>query len=249
VTSSTDATASLKSRALPLTLRVIRSPRAAMRWILAHQPRKGVLPLVLLAGVSIALPDLAQAVASRSRIAALAESAGIDGTAASVGLFIVVGLLWIAAVFAMFYLLSWMATLSGRFVGGRGSAAAVRAAMAWGASPIIWALLYRVPAAIFWSDSYLLMNSRNDVFVVGERSRGGLNFEWTALPEVPLYQMVVLFALDMAVICLYLLVASRTLAEAQGISSWQGLGNLLLAFILPVAALFALFLAIALAAA
>ena len=38
---------------------------------------------------------------------------------------------------------------------------------------------------------------------------------------------------EAAVLVWYLVVGSRTLAEAQGISSWRGFANLLLAVVLP----------------
>ena len=134
----------------------------------------------------------------------------------------------ISAVIAIliFYLFAWGAMLAGRIVDGTGTAAQVRTALAWGTAPAILALVYRIPM--------MFLAPRKVVFRAED-----------FVASAP--QLLIFAVLDVVVLVWYLIVGSITLSEAQGISSWAGLGNLLLAWILPFVAIGAVVLAYVLA--
>ena len=126
----------------------------------------------------------------------------------------------------VFYLFAWGAMLAGRIVDGTGTVAQVRTALAWGTAPAILALVYRIPM-MFVAPPRVVFRAE----------------DFTA--SAP--QLLILGVLDVVVLVWYLIVGSITLSEAQGISSWAGLGNLLLAWILPFVAIGAVVLAYVLA--
>jgi hypothetical protein len=141
---------------------------------------------------------------------------------------IVVATIALSALIAVcvFYLFAWGAMLAGRIVDGTGTAAQVRTALAWGTAPAILALVYRIPM-IFIAPRKVMFRAEDFV------------------ASAP--QLLIFAVLDVVVLVWYLIVGSVTLSEAQGISSWAGLGNLLLAWILPFVAIGAVVLAFVLA--
>ncbi len=135
-----------------------------------------------------------------------------------------------AIAVGLFYVLAWIATVVGRWLEGTGSVGDVRLALAWGFSPIVIALLYRIPAILWWPDAAAAAGAGQRFLKYGKQA------EFT-LSAAPPYQVAMLMILHLAVIGWYLVVTSQTLAEAQGFSSWRGLANLLVAFVLPLVAL------------
>ncbi|HVS30555.1 MAG TPA: YIP1 family protein [Thermoanaerobaculia bacterium] len=126
------------------------------------------------------------------------------------------------AAVGVFYLFAWGAAFAGRLVDGTGTAAQIRTALAWGFAPLILALLYRLPM--------MFLAPRKVVFRAAD-------FTASTPP------LLIVGVLDLLVLVWYLIVGGITLSEAQGVSSWAGLGNLLLAWILPFVSIGAVVLA------
>jgi hypothetical protein len=218
---------------MPLLARIIVNPRETMRTILDTRGTRGAILLIYAAFFSsliteIDVRDLPKAL----------DSLSPPTLAIAVAVLLVVS----ACVIPLFYGLSWLAMWSGRFVGGTGSYPAVRAAMAWGTAPVIWALLYRLPAIIFWpaaSEVFRDDSKRKSAVPIGE----AITVAMQSPASSAFYQIAILAGLEALLLALYLIVASNTLAEAQGISSWAGLGNLLMAYVLPIAIILTIMLA------
>ena len=131
-----------------------------------------------------------------------------------------------------YYVLSWSATLVGQWIGGHGRFREVRAAIAWGLAPVIWALLYRIPAMLV---ALVTHDELGPPRLLIDEGR----IEWSEgiLGTFDLGWFLILVALDFTVVVWYLIVASRTMGEAHRVSSWKGFAILLLAFIFPFAAI------------
>jgi hypothetical protein len=146
-------------------------------------------------------------------------------------LVVVVCLIVIAVAIGIFYLFAWIATVTGHWLEGTGSVPRVRTALAWGFAPLILALVYRIPALIFWPDASAVLGG-------AAKRRLDIGEVELSLPaaDAPPYQVAILALLQLVFLAWYLIVASQTLAEAQGFSPWRGFANLMLAFVLPVVA-------------
>jgi hypothetical protein len=109
------------------------------------------------------------------------------------------------------------------FLGGTGDIRGVRAAVAWGLAPVVWALLYRIPAA-FWV-------ARAQATSV--RMRGGtIAFDPGRMADG--CGLALVFALvELAVFIWCAVVMSNTVAEAHRFSAWHGLGTLVISAIVP----------------
>lgn len=218
----------------PLLLSILIRPRATMRWILDHRPGRGVIVLVVGAFLSAAVKEL--------DIEGLGQGAAMLGPTMLTGIVLGVLLLIGAIAVGVFFVFAWIAKVTGTWVGGSGSALAIRTALAWGFAPFIWAALYRIAAVIFWPDAAQVLRSEHSVAKIGGKER----IVELSLTEAPPYQIAILLVLEFAVVLWYLGVASRALAEAQGISSWRGFGNLVLAYTIPFVALLVIGIAAAL---
>lgn len=189
-------------------------PRPTMRRILDAGRDRMVLPLVLLAAISFALGD-----AERPNLGGLDPSKGLLFVLLAVA-GVVAGLLFIVL---LFYLFSWAATAIGRALEGQGSAREVRSAIAWGAVPFLWALLYRVPAAIWFPVTRTRVEAGSAKFTLDPAAGGS-----TCLT------MVLFGMLEVLVLIWYLIVASNTLGEAHRFSAWRGLATILLTAATPI---------------
>lgn len=196
-------------------------PQTTMREILDAPPDRMVVPLVLLAILSGMLRDF--------------NARSFPGIEAKTWLIICAAIVGVVLVFVLlFYAFAWLAYFVARFLEGTGDAAATRSAMAWGTAPVIWALLYRLPVALFASSANparVDMQGRNISFTAGMFSDG-------CLPTL-LYAMV-----ELGVLVWCLVVASRTLAEAQRFSSWRALGTLAILAVTPIIVMIAAFLSL-----
>jgi hypothetical protein len=212
-----------------LLLSVAVKPRPAIRWIIDHRGTRGIILLVTGAFLSSAVKefDWRELRHQTGEVEPLLLTALI-AAGAIVGLGFAIGL---------FYGVAWIATVAGRFVGGSGDYRAVRIALAWAFSPFIFALLYRIPALIFWPAALAASGGGNrEVVKVSE----SIQISATAFADVPIYQVAILMLLEAAVVIWWLVVASNTLGEAQGVSALAGFGNLLLAIVLPVVGILAI---------
>jgi hypothetical protein len=140
----------------------------------------------------------------------------------------------IAAMVALFYLYAWVPFFIGRFLGGTGDIRGVRAALAWGLAPAVWALLYRVPAAIWFASSgTAAVQVRN----------GGVKFDPGMIANGCGVALVFML-LELIVLVWCAVVMSNTVAEAHDYSALHGLGTLVIAAIAPVVVMIAAVLAI-----
>jgi len=195
---------------------VLVRPRTTMARILESPPRNWpVWLLFVLTAVSgifgdLDVPALPQLVEQMGGLRAALILAGVLA-----GMIIVLPVvLWLYAYVPFF---------AGRFLGGTGEIRTVRAAVAWGLAPAVWALLYRVPAALWLSPS-----SATSV-----RMRGGnVSFDPGRLADG--CGIALVFALlEFAVFVWCAVVMSNTVAEAHRFSVWRGLGTLVISAIVP----------------
>ena len=204
-----------------LALIAIR-PRTTMREILDGPGGRAVLPLVALATVSGFFGNANQNVRTGLK-------------AAPMPWLIVIGAMAVAALvmFLLFYVLSWIAHVAGRFLEGQGSYADVRAALAWGLAPAIFALLYRVPVALFGP-------SQN-----AEPVRIGDHFKFSpGLMSGGCLLGLLIGTLQLGVLVWCIVISSRTLGEAHRFSSWRGFGTLVIVGITPIVVMIAAFLSL-----
>jgi hypothetical protein len=179
------------------------APRAAMRRVLDAGGR-GVLPLAVLLGISQALDQAANHdLGSRQGLPAILLGSVAGGAVAG-----------IAFVFLAAALLRW----TGSWLGGRASAADVRAALTWGQVPAVSAMPLWIPVVLV----------------------GGVQV-FRAQPEIPdaaASLTILACGLAMAVAAIWGLVTSvACLAEAQRFSSWRALASVGLAlFVLAIPA-------------
>lgn len=131
---------------------------------------------------------------------------------------IVAGLVWIAVLF----LVSWIVAPVGKLLGGSGSVPDVRAALAWAMVPAIWSIVYRIPVALYMSRFHLTSNQAMKAAILNFLANGGC-----AIAVVSAMLQLLFFGW-------FLFVGSNTLAEAQRFSAWRGLGNLALVLAVPV---------------
>lgn len=216
---------------------IIVKPRSTMRAILDRRSRQATVPLVLAAffSVVIAQVDWRQ----------LAAAARATGTGYLAGILALASVVCCVVALVCYLLFSISAVLAGRFLGGQGSFNDVRTAVAWGAAPFVWALLYRIPATIFWTDAYQAIHGERQPLL--ELTARGLHLRVTEAANISVAQILVLGALDVLLIGVYLFVGSSALGEAHGVSSLHGLGTLLLMLLIPIGLLLAIALAVALA--
>lgn len=198
-------------------------PRQTIRRIIDSDPDWFVRTLFLLAIVSAIVKDFD--LQGFDELTAMPPSLLAINIVAGV----VLGILFMLLAY---YILSWSATLVGTWLGGTGTFREVRAAIAWGLAPLVWALIYRVPAMVIVLITHDELGPPQLLIDDGriewrEGTFGAFDLTWFLL----------LILLDFAVLLWYLLVASRTLGEAHRVSSWKGFGTLVLAFIFPIAAI------------
>lgn len=210
--------------ALANFLRVGIRPRETMRGILDAGRDRMVVPLVFLAMVSFTLGDT-----DRPSLASFGSLPGYKLALAIVG--ILLGALIFGLLF--FYLFSWAVVAIGRVMEGQGRAREVRSAMAWGVVPAIWALVYRIPAVIWFSAVPPEVRSGN--------SRITFNAPMASQGCVV---MVVFGILELSMLIWLLWVQSNTIGEAHRFSAWRGLATILLTAVTPIIITIAAVLAI-----
>src|SRR2546422_4658066 len=123
-----------------LTTILVR-PRQTIRSIVTESRSRVVVPLVLLATASAVIRDVRwQAYRHSPELHAMAPSGWIIAC-------VLVGVFLAALLF--FYAFALVAWGVGRVLGGNAERRTVRLALAWSLAPVIWALLYRIPVALF----------------------------------------------------------------------------------------------------
>ncbi len=194
---------------------VMVRPRATMRRLLDPLNQRAVLLLFVLATISGIFGDSDGPMLQQM----LHRSNGVQ-----VALLVACAALAIIIVFvAISWFYAWVPFSIGKFLGGTGDVRGVRAAIAWGLAPAIWALLYRVPVAILLSPSgatTVRMRHGNVAFDPGRLADGcGI--------------ALVIGLIELTVFVWCAVVMSKTVAEAHGFTAWHGLGTLVIASIVP----------------
>ena len=194
-------------------------PRQVMARILAA-PERVWIAIIVLATISAMVGDfdpngfnnLRRAAASSDIHPALIAAIGA-------GVFVATFL----AAFLFFFIFSWGVWGLGNLMDGAGDARAVRRAVAWGLTPVVWALVYRVPAMFLTRFvSPELRASSTKLTLDPGRLGGGCLIS------------VVFAALELAMVVWCVTVMSNTVGEAHRFSSWRGLATLLLTSIAPL---------------
>jgi hypothetical protein len=196
-------------------------PRAVMRRILDAGRDRMIIPLVLLATISAIVGDLHSGERRALQVQGWQFALIVVGVLAGVTLLML----------ALFYLFSWAAFGLGKVLEGTGSPREVRSAMAWGLAPAIWAMLYRIPSAIFWP------RSEGAALKIGDFS---LN---TGREGMTCLVAAILGLLELTMFVWLVIVTSNTIGEAHRFSSWRGLATLLLVAISPAIIILAAVLA------
>jgi hypothetical protein len=201
------------------------SPRLADLWTILYRPRETIrrildsgrdrwsIPVVFLAFFCASADDI-----NIRGIAQMLPGVKLLPTLDIVMLFLLLSATtWVIALF----LLSWIATPIGRLLGGTGSVSDVRAALAWGIVPLIWSVVYRIPAGIY----------KNQIDVASVNVRQVL---LNMLGHGGCAVVVIVLALQAIFFLWSLVIATFTLAEAQRFSTEKGFVNLVIAIVLPV---------------
>lgn len=205
---------------------ILFRPRDTIRGILSDGQSRRVVPLVLAAILSMILSD--------ARSSGFREA--LSGPDAALKLLVIVLGVTVGAgiLFGLFWLVSWACHLAARFLfGGTGSTADARAALAWGLAPEIWALLFRLPAALlgFGSGPELRIQNGGDwTFDPGRMSQG--------------CGAALLFGLlELAIFVWCVVLSSINLAEAERISGGKAFGAIAVTLAAPVIIVIAALLA------
>jgi hypothetical protein len=206
---------------------ILIRPRQTIRSIVAESRSGVAVLLVLLATVSTSIRDVRwQAYRQSPQLATVMPSA----------LILCAGLagLLIAAVI-LFYAFALLAWGIGRLLGGTANGRAVRIALAWSLVPLIWALLYRIPVALFQpAMGSAALNQMHNPVAVLRAALGAMS-----LYALMSYSVIALLTIAVDIWCLVL--AGVALSEVNGFSTWRGaatLGFSLLAPLIVVAAVF-----------
>jgi hypothetical protein len=179
-------------------LSIWTQPRATMRQILDTDPRRLVHVLAVL-GAQARM--LSQNIPSIGPLARLPLSAIVTYKVCAGVIGGLIGL----------YLGSAILTMTGRWIGGRGSFVAVRAAAAWSNVPLIWGSLLWLP-------------------MLGYLGVEALNFDPKVVFEDPgSFVMMIPIGVLAGVVGIWtLVIALKCLGEAHGFSAWQAVGAVLI---------------------
>ena len=191
-------------------------PRVTIRAILGHDATHLVLPIAAVGGVSQVLNRLAQKNAADTL--SFPVILLIAGTLGPLG-----GILGL-------YVGAALVRVTGRWIGGNGSAEHIRASIAWGAVPALW-------GALLWIPVLALTGSALFSSAFPETLGAGLLLAAGSLMIVQLVTAVWSFITGL-----------HSLGETQGFSAWRALGNLILAGLIlfvPLAVLAAVAISLA----
>lgn len=206
-----------RSPSLADLVRILYRPRETMRRILDSGPHRWSAQVVILAFVCASVND-------PNVIHALLPGVKLGATMATIAFGIIVGALaWVLVLF----ILSWIAAPIGRLLGGAAPVADVRAALAWGMTPVVWSPIYRIPSGI-----------------IGARLRAGpqINVQRVLLDFVAhggCSIVVIFLTMQLVFMVATVVLGSLTLAEAQRFSGEKGFVNVAVAVLFPLLVFFA----------
>jgi hypothetical protein len=205
-------------------VRVLFAPRQTMERLLAD-PRTPVIPLVLLAALSSNVKPGMRVALARSHPLSVSHPWIYPAIACA----IIVGAL---LCLLLFYGFAWLVRMIGRAFEAEGDGRSVRLALAWGLMPVIAALFYRVPMAIWYSGPL------KEAFTIGSHS---VNVGATVANGC--VSAALLGVVELLVIVWTLVVTGGTLSVALRVSPLSALGILLLAMLAPLVVVIAAVLA------
>lgn len=192
-------------------LTILYRPRETMRRILDGGRNRWTSEVVALACIctSVSDPDI-------NRIRGLS----LGSTLALVALaLLVTAIAWVLLLYAF----AWLAMQAGRrLLAGEGTYRDVRAALGWGLVPLIWSVLYRIPAGVYLARIVVIQPGQDERVLFDFLEKGGCSFA------------VLLFAIQLVLWVWVVYVMSCTVGEALRFSSLKGLGTLAIAAAAPV---------------
>ena len=195
-------------------------PRETMRELLDSRRDLAIIPLVLLATLSACL--------RKFDLVAAADMLSIqNGWRTSAFIVAVLGFTMLFML-GLFYLFAWVALGVGRLLEGTGDSRGVRAALAWGLAPFIWALIYRIPMA------FTRHGGGSAHKLARVRPVDGRVFFDAATLATGWRTSLLLGVVELILVAWYVFVASQTLAEAHRVSPWRGVGIMMLVLLTPV---------------
>lgn len=184
-------------------------PRKTVRFLLNQRKELAGLVIVCLAGIAQVLDNASNSAPEEFR--GLRETISL---ALLAGPFL--GLIGL-------YIGSWLTAFTGRWIGGLGSKADLRVALAWSNLPIALSL-------IAWSLA---------IYVFGESLF--INMEESIEQNPFLAMNLMMFGLAQAVLGVWsLIIMIKGVAEVQEFSAWKGLGNIVLASLIILVPLIAI---------
>jgi len=203
-----------RAPALADLLTILYRPRKTMRRVLDGGRDRWAVPIVLLAYICSSMNDAD--IGKLDQV--LPGVTFLSVIAIVIGVLIVAGAVWVLAL----YIISWIAAPVGRMLGGTGTIADVRTALAWGMVPTIWSVIYRIPVGVYKNRIPVQPDQHVKDIIMNFVEHGGCAL------------IIVVLALQLLLILWSVFVASSTLAEAQRFSTEKGFVNLVIAIALPV---------------
>lgn len=192
---------------------VLVQPQQTMRRVLDGSDR-WTMQVVILAFICASVGD-----ANPHALADVLPGLGWSALAVIAVSLVVGSLTWVIGL----WLLAWIAGFAGRKLGGVAKNSDVRAAMAWGLTPVIWSVAYRIPLTIFVSRFHMNPNISATTAVIDFAGKGGISV------------VIVFLALQLLFAAWCVGVGSFCLAEAEQFSPLKGLATIAIAFGVPVA--------------
>lgn len=191
---------------------VLYRPRETMRSVLAEKDRWAV-QIVVLAYISASIKD-----GDARQLNMVMPGLGWSSLAVIVLALIFGAIVWVIGL----YLVSWIVAIVGRRMGGVAGTPDVRAALAWGLVPVIWAAILWIPFAIARSRLRLSPGSDSTTAVLDFIAQGGCSL------------LVVLLTLQVVIFAWCVWVASCCLGEAQQFTTGKGFANIAVVLALPL---------------
>jgi hypothetical protein len=193
---------------------ILYQPRETMRRVLSLRDR-WTWQIVALAAIcgSIDDPDFRRLRASMPTL----SMASI--ILLGIGSVIAIAIGWIVVLF----LLAWLAAFAGRVLGGAAPVRDVRAALAWSMVPMVWTIVYRIPAAIYRHQLLGDPNTSAREALANFLANGGCS-------------LLLIVLLIKVVTCIWVLwIASAAIAEAQQFPTSKGAANVAITIVAPIA--------------
>ena len=136
---------------------ILYRPRETMRRVLDAGRDRWTAQIVILAFLSTAISD-----PDTRQITRVLPDLSMGAVLALIALaLILTPVIWLLFL----YVIGWIATMVGRWLGGQGPVADVRAALAWSLVPVIWSVIVRIPLAIY---SARFKTEKLDVQTIGD---------------------------------------------------------------------------------